>query len=115
MEQNNAQADGLTSRLTQELEPSENNVMCHWIGDTELSHYLMSHINDDENLTQEQSLACSTGGLIIYQLRKEVVELREKLFCLENNCVMCGCGDYYVKGTLAAEMIEKCGQCENCL
>lgn len=108
-------SDGVASELNAELDVANNNMMCFLVNDTEISHYLMAHINDQENLTYDQKHACIDASFVIDELRREVVKLRDKIFELENDCIMCGCGDYYKNGTLGAAMIEKNGSCENCI
>jgi len=108
-------ADGAASLLNAELDVVNNNMMCFWVNDTEISHYLRMHINDQENLTYEQKHACIDASFVIDELRREIVKLRTKIFELENDCIMCGCGDSYKNGSLGAAMIEKSGSCENCI
>jgi hypothetical protein len=114
-DENTQQPNGVASDLNNELDVINNNMMCHWIDDTEISHYLFAHINDQDNLTYEQKHACIDASCIIDELRREVFKLRNRVYELENDCVICGCGDIYKNGTLGAAMIEKCGSCENCV
>lgn len=115
MQKDEQLAAGAASDLSKELDVVNNNMMCFWVNDTEIGHYLQSHINDDGNLTKEQSFACSEASWIILELRREVFKLRNQVFELENDCKVCGCGDIYKNGTLDAAMIEKSGSCENCV
>ena len=66
---------GLTSHLTQELDV-EDGMMCVFVDDTEISHYLMMHINDPENLQGWQNHVCQVGAETINKLRAEVKRLR---------------------------------------
>ena len=68
-------ATGALSHLSVELDGA-NNMMCFWVDDTEISHYLMSHINDKGNLTVEQKIACIDASFVIDELRDEVKRLR---------------------------------------
>ena len=61
--------------LERELDGA-NNMMCFWVDDTEISHYLMSHINDNGNLTVEQKIACIDASFVIDELRSEVKRLK---------------------------------------
>ena len=106
---------GVASDLNAELDVANNNMMCFWVNDTEINHYLRMHINDQENLTYEQKHACIDASFVIDELRREVVRLRVKVYEFENNCKICDCGDIYQNGTLGAAMIEKSGSCENCI
>lgn len=115
MTENTTQATEAASDLNAELDVVNNNMMCFWINNTEISHYLMAHINDQDNLTYEQKHACIDASFVIDELRSEVVNLRVKIYELENDCKICGCGDIYKNGTLDAAMIEKSGSCENCI
>lgn len=114
-EKTTQQSVGVVSDLNNELDVVNNNMMCFWLNDTEISHYLRMHINDQENLTYEQKHACIDASFVIDELRREVVRLRCKVYELENDCIMCGCGDSYKNGSLGAAMIEKSGSCENCI
>ena len=62
--------------LKKQLADGANNMMCFWVDDTEISHYLMSHINDKGNLTVEQKIACIDASFVIDELRDEVKRLR---------------------------------------
>ena len=69
---------GVASDLNAELDVVNNNMMCFWVNDTEISHYLRMHINDQENLTYEQKHACIDASFVIDELRREVVRLAQK-------------------------------------
>jgi hypothetical protein len=116
MTENNTQAAEAASDLNAELDVVNNNMMCFWINNTEISHYLMAHINDQDNLTVEQKLACIDASFVIDELRDEVKKLRNKVFeldCKVKVCVVCKTA--YENGTENAEIIEKMGVCENCI
>ena len=72
MSQNNSVGE---HHLERELDGA-NNMMCFLVDDTEISHYLMSHINDNGNLTVEQKIACIDASFVIDELRDEVKRLR---------------------------------------
>ena len=73
--ENTELATGALSHLSGELDGA-NNMMCFLVDDTEISHYLMSHINDKGNLTVEQKIACIDASFVIDELRDEVKRLR---------------------------------------
>ena len=56
-----------------------NNMMCFWVDDTEISHYLMSHINDKGNMEDWQESLCVNATFVIDELRSEVKRLRSRL------------------------------------
>ena len=67
---------GLVSiQLQRELDGA-NNMMCFWVDDTEISHYLMSHINDKGNMEDWQESLCVNAAFVIDELRSEVKRLR---------------------------------------
>ena len=68
-------ADGVASKLNAELDV-EDGLMCVFVDDTEISHYLMMHINDQENLEVWQNHVCQVGAETINKLRAEVKRLR---------------------------------------
>ena len=74
-QENTELATGALSHLSEELDGA-NNMMCFWVDDTEISHYLRSHINDQDNLTVEQKLACIDASFVIDELRDEVTRLK---------------------------------------
>ena len=76
--ENTELATGALSHLSGELDGA-NNMMCFWVDDTEISHYLSSHINDQDNLTVEQKLACIDASFVIDELRDEVKRLKHMI------------------------------------
>lgn len=67
---------GLASDLNRELDVVNNNIMCFWRDDIEISHYLMSHINDKGNMEAWQESLCVDAAFVIDELRSEVKRLR---------------------------------------
>ena len=88
MTDNNTQsAEGL-SHLTAELGTTsdELDLMAVFVEDTEISHYLMGHINDIGNLQPWQRTVCTVGAVTIDRLRDRVRKLqavieREAEYC----------------------------------
>ena len=108
-------ATGALSHLSVELDGA-NNMMCFWVDDTEISHYLMSHINDKGNMEDWQESLCVNAAFVIDELRDEVKRLRNKVFELDCKVTVCVCcKTAYANGTDNAEIIEKMGVCENCI
>ena len=70
-------ATGALSHLSVELDGA-NNMMCFWVDDTEISHYLMSHINDKGNMEDWQESLCVNAAFVIDELRSEVKRLRSR-------------------------------------
>jgi len=66
---------GLASHLTQELDGT-NNMMCFLVDDIEISHYLMSYINNNGNMHDWQESLCVNAAFVIDELRSEVKRLR---------------------------------------
>jgi len=66
---------GLASHLTQELDGT-NNMMCFLVDDIEISHYLMSYINNKGNMEDWQESLCVNAAFVIDELRSEVKRLR---------------------------------------
>lgn len=80
-------ADGVASELNAELDV-EDGLMCVFVDDTEISHYLRMHINDQENMEGWQENVCYVGAETIDKLRAEVKKLRaaikqEAHYCYE--------------------------------
>lgn len=66
---------GVASELNAELDV-EDELMCVWFDNTEISHLLGSHINDQGNMEDWQDSACVKGAETIDKLRAEVKRLR---------------------------------------
>ena len=116
MQDNEKLAAGLASDLNNELDVVNNNMMCFWRDDIEISHYLMSHINDKGNMESWQESLCVDAAILIDKLRDEVKRLRNKVFELDCKVKVCVCcKTAYQNGTDNAEIIEKMGVCENCI
>ena len=78
MTEKNAQLEaGLASDLNRELDVVEDEIMCVWFDNTEISHLLGSHINDMGNMESWQDCACVKGAETIDKLRAEVKRLRD--------------------------------------
>ena len=106
---------GAASDLNNELDV-EDGMMCVWRDNTEISHYLMSHINDKGNMESWQESLCVDAAILIDKLRDEVKRLRNKVFELDCKVKVCVCcKTAYQNGTDNAEIIEKMGVCENCI
>ena len=115
MQDNEQLAAGAASDLNAKLDV-EDGMMCVFVDDTEISHYLMMHINDPENLQGWQNHVCQVGAETINKLREEVKRLRNKVFELDCKVKVCVCcTTAYKNGTENAEIIEKMGVCENCI
>jgi hypothetical protein len=69
-------SDGVASVLNAELDV-EDGLMCVWFDNTEISHLLGSHINDQGNMEDWQDSACVKGAETIDRLRAEVKRLRK--------------------------------------
>jgi len=67
---------GLASDLNRELDTIEDGLMCVFVDNTEISHYLMGHINDIGNLEPWQKTVCTVGAVTIDGLRDEIKRLR---------------------------------------
>jgi len=72
-------ADGVASKLNAQLDTIEDGLMCVFVDDTEISHYLMGHINDIDNLEPWQRTVCTVGAKTIDKLRDEVKKLRQTI------------------------------------
>ena len=86
MKANTPQADGCLSHLTAELDTISDDLMTVFVDDTEISHYLMGHINDIGNLQPWQRTVCTVGAVTIDRLRDRVRKLqaaieREAEYC----------------------------------
>ena len=79
----NTESGRVIIQLQRELDGA-NNMMCFLVDDIEISHYLMSHINDNGNLTVAQKIACIDASFVIDELRSEVKRLRS-LILIESN------------------------------
>ncbi len=75
MQKDTQNEDGLASHLTQELDGA-NNMMCFLVDDIEISHYLMSYINNKGNMEDWQESLCINAAFVIGELRSEVKRLR---------------------------------------
>ena len=71
----NTESGRVSIQLQRELDGA-NNMMCFWVDDTEISHYLMSHINDKGNMEDWQESLCVNAAFVIDELRSEVKRLR---------------------------------------
>ena len=77
MTEKNAQLEaGLASNLRRELDTVDDGMMAVWRDNTEISHYLMMHINDQENMEGWQESLCADAASVIDKLRAEVRKLR---------------------------------------
>ena len=88
MTENNTQAAECLSHLTAELDTTsdELDLMEVFVDGTEISHYLMGHINDIGNLQPWQRTVCTVGAVTIDRLRDKVRKLqatieREAEYC----------------------------------
>ena len=80
MKMNNEQKEaGLASDLNRELDTVDDGMMCVWRDNTEISHYLMMHINDQENMEGWQESLCADAASVIDRLRAEVRKLRSTI------------------------------------
>ena len=61
--------------LERELDGA-NNMMCFLVDDIEISHYLMSYINNKGNMEDWQESLCINAAFVIDELRSEVKRLR---------------------------------------
>ena len=75
MQDNEQKQAGAASDLSGLLDVDDG-MMCVFVDDTEISHYLMMHINDQENLEGWQNHVCQVGAETINKLRAEVKKLR---------------------------------------
>ena len=67
---------GLVSiQLQRELDGT-NNMMFFLVDDIEISHYLMSYINNNGNMHDWQESLCVNAAFVIDELRSEVKRLR---------------------------------------
>ena len=113
--ENTELATGALSHLSGELDGA-NNMMCFLVDDIEISHYLMSYINNKGNMEDWQESLCVDAAVLIDKLRDEVKRLRNKVFELDCKVKVCVCcKTAYANGTDNAEIIEKMGVCENCI
>ena len=71
-EQNNSVGE---HHLERELDGA-NNMMCFLVDDIEISHYLMSYINNKGNMEDWQESLCINAAFVIDELRSEVKRLR---------------------------------------
>ena len=61
--------------LERELDGA-NNMMCFLVDDIEISHYLVSYINNKGNMEDWQESLCINAAFVIDELRSEVKRLR---------------------------------------
>ena len=78
MTENTTQSAECLSHLTDELDTTsdESDLMEVFVDGTEISHYLMGHINDIGNLEPWQKTVCNLGAVTIDRLRDEIKRLR---------------------------------------
>jgi len=88
---------GLASDLNRELDTVDDGMMCVWRDNTEISHYLMAHINDQENMEGWQVELCAVGAETIDRLRAEVRKLRGTIKQEADYCYHC-MNESYSKG-----------------
>lgn len=91
---------GVASVLNAELDV-EDGLMCVWFENTEISHLLRSHINDQGNMEDWQDSACVKGVETIDRLRAEVKRLREIIkkeadYCYKQQKISLENKDYFM-------------------
>ncbi len=71
----NTESGRVSIQLQRELDGA-NNMMCFLVDDIEISHYLMSYINNKGNMEDWQESLCINAAFVIDELRSEVKRLR---------------------------------------
>ena len=74
----NTESGRVSIQLQRELDGA-NNMMCFLVDDIEISHYLMSYINNKGNMEDWQESLCINAAFVIDELRSEVKRLRSRL------------------------------------
>ena len=73
----NTESGRVSIQLQRELDGA-NNMMCFLVDDIEISHYLMSYINNKGNMEDWQESLCINAAFVIDELRSEVKRLRSR-------------------------------------
>lgn len=75
-------------------------LMTVFVDDTEISHYLMMHINDSGNMTPSQEHVCGVGADVIDNLRRLVKKQEQDIIKLQAMC------DFYTNSSVLEQKAE---------